>query len=97
MDNPSKNRCKNDYQGLSINDVTVIEGRIQRFCDDSTNALVIKSGKRGGGAKIGQNCLTSFMDDPLTKNIIFSDEEQAVSRSCDVTHPIGHALCLGRL
>ena len=37
------------------------------FCDDSTEALVIKRVTiRGRLSKIVLNCVTSFMDDPLT-------------------------------
>ena len=37
----------------------------QEFCDDNTKALVIKSVTMGGGVKIVENCMTSFMYDPL--------------------------------
>ena len=38
--------------GSSINDVTVVGGRGDKgFVDDSTKALVIKCGTRGGGQK----------------------------------------------
>ena len=41
-------------------------GRGQRFCDDSTKALVIKRVTvGGGGSKFVRNCVMSFMDDPL--------------------------------
>ena len=42
----------------------------QRFCDDSTKALVAKcvtiggKGRAGEVKKIVKNCVTSFMDDP---------------------------------
>ena len=55
-------------KGSSINDVTVLgEGEGQRFCDDSTKALVIKGVTMGGGegvSKIVQNRVTSLMDNP---------------------------------
>ncbi len=48
-------RFNSDFfgKGSSINDVTVLEGRDnQRFCDDSTEALVLKSVTMGvGGVK----------------------------------------------
>ena len=36
---------------------------VKAFCDNSTKALVIK---REGVSKIVQNCVTSFVDDPLS-------------------------------
>ena len=48
---------------MSINDVTVSGG--PEFCDDSANALVLKSVMVGEvGSKMVQNCVTSFTDDP---------------------------------
>ena len=49
-------------KGSSINDVTVLRGGGQGFCDGSTKALVIKSVTMG--EKIVQNCVTSCMYDP---------------------------------
>jgi hypothetical protein len=51
----------------SINEVTEQEeGAGERFCDESTRALVIKSVTTGRGvSKMFKNCLTSFMDDHL--------------------------------
>ncbi len=53
----------------SINDVTALGERgYQRFCDDSTKALLLKSVTKGGGVNVSKNikyCVTSFMDDPL--------------------------------
>ena len=52
--------------GSSINDVKVLGGGDQGFCDNSTRALVIKRMTMGGGgSKIVQNCVMSSMDDPL--------------------------------
>ena len=51
-------------KGSSINDVTTLGGMGQVFCDDSTKASVIKRVTIGGRGV--QNCVTSFMDDPLT-------------------------------
>ena len=60
-----------ETKGSFINDVTVLGGRGQWFCDNSRKALVIKPVKIGEGCrgvggvvKILQNCVTSFMDDP---------------------------------
>ena len=45
-----------------------MEGMGQGFCDDSNEVLVIKKHDDGGmGLKVVQNCVTSFMDDPLLK------------------------------
>ena len=46
-------------KGSSINDVTAIGGGGQGSCDDISKALVIKR------VTIAQNCVTSFIDDPL--------------------------------
>ena len=46
-------------------------GGSQGFRDDSTMALVMKSVIMAGGARgvrFVQNCVTSYMDDPLIKN-----------------------------
>jgi hypothetical protein len=50
-----------------MNDVTVLwEGEGQGFYDNFTKASVKKSVTRGEGVSIKvQNCVTSFMDDPL--------------------------------
>ncbi len=50
-----------------MNDVTALGGRgYQRFCDNSTKALLIKSVTMGEGlSRIIKNCVTSFIDDPL--------------------------------
>ena len=53
------------YFGSSINDVTVLRGRGQGFCDSITKNLFIKSVTIGGGSKIIKYCVTSFMDDPF--------------------------------
>ncbi len=51
-------------KGSSINDITVLGGGGQRFCDNSTKVSVIKSVTMGGeGSKNDRNCVRSFMDD----------------------------------
>ena len=50
--------------GSPIIDVTVLLGGGQWFYDHSTKTLVIKCVTVGGGPKIVQNYVTSFMDDP---------------------------------
>lgn len=54
----------------SINDATNLGGREhhQRFCDDRTEILVLKSiiTMGEGVSKIVQKCLTSLMDDTQT-------------------------------
>ena len=54
-------------KGLSINDVTALEGGGgQGFFDESTKVLAIKSvTMEGGGKKNVKNCVKSFIDDPL--------------------------------
>ena len=48
-----------------INNITVLGGGGQGFCDNITKALVIKCLTiGGGGSKMVHNCVTSFMDDP---------------------------------
>ena len=48
-----------------MNDVTVLGGRGQGFCDDNAKALLKRvTMGGGGGSKIVKNCVTSFMDDP---------------------------------
>ena len=59
---------RKNIKGTSINDVTVlVGGGGQGFCDDSTQALVIKRVTIGGMgvSKIVQKCVTSFIDDPF--------------------------------
>ena len=52
--------------GSSINDIMVLGGRDQGFCDDISKALVMECMMMGGGgSKIVQNCVASFMDDPF--------------------------------
>ena len=48
-------------KGSFINDVTV-SGEGVMFCNDSTEASVMKIVTRG--SKIVQNCVTSFVEDP---------------------------------
>ena len=54
-------------EGSYRNDVTVLGGEGQGFCDDTSKALVIKSVMRGRTgkrkSKIIQYGVTSFMDD----------------------------------
>ena len=63
---PTTNRASCQVRGSSINDVTVLGGGAQGFCDDSTKALLIKRVRMwGGGSKIIQNRVSLFMDDLL--------------------------------
>ncbi len=66
-------QCTSHGKGSSINNVTVVGGRGQEFCDNSTKASVIKSLTIGGrGVKNVQNCATSFKDDPKVGNPLIS-------------------------
>ena len=53
------------YKGSSINDVTVLGGGCQGFCDNSA-LVIIKSVMMGGGggSKTVVNCVSLFLDDP---------------------------------
>ena len=55
------NEIRGLFKGSSINDVTV--------CDGSTNLSNKKRGDGGGGSKIVQNCVTSFMNDPYAEKL----------------------------
>ena len=50
------------------------EGFKEGLCDDSTKALVIKSDGRRE-SKIAQNCVTSFMNNPLNPKILSKPED----------------------
>jgi len=43
------------------------KGRISRICDESTDALVLKSLKKDKG--VTKNCMTLFMDDPKERQM----------------------------
>ena len=68
-------KCK-IIKGSSINDVTVlVGGGGQGFCDDSTKTLVVKRvTMEGGVSKIVQNCVTSFMDNPLAYSVVLFNQ-----------------------
>jgi len=51
------------------NDVTVVWGGGQLFCDVNKSLVPKKRQDVGRGFKITQNCVTSFMDDPHTKSV----------------------------
>lgn len=54
--------------GSSINDVTFLEGGYKGFCEDSDKVLFLKSVTlEKGVSKIIKNCMTSIMNDSLSK------------------------------
>jgi hypothetical protein len=58
--------------GPSINDVTALGGRgIKDFVTTVLKPYYLKRDDGGRGVKNYQNCVMSFMDDPIVKKSIF--------------------------